>query len=148
MYYYTRSFYAGLSVPLIMGYRTNGSGEVVAYHDFNKYAWYLTTGVTLRMAESWSLQPSAMAEYEKSGGLLAEAGLSVLYKDIFRLGGSYRSKQAIVMIMDYKLNYQLRVGLAYDYGINGLNEYNRNSFEITFEYNFGYQVKAANPTQF
>jgi hypothetical protein len=46
------------------------------------------------------------------------------------------------------VNYQLRVGLAYDYGMNALNEYNRNSFEVALEYNFGYQIKAANPTIF
>jgi type IX secretion system PorP/SprF family membrane protein len=148
MYYYTRNFYAGVSVPLMMGYKTNESGEVTAYHDFNKYQYYFTAGVTLRMAEDWSLQPSGLVEYDKAGGVLAEGGLSVLYKDVLRVGGSYRSTQALVMLMDYKLTYQIRVGIAYDYGMGGLNEYNRNSFEICFEYNFGYQIKASNPTQF
>jgi type IX secretion system PorP/SprF family membrane protein len=148
LYYYTPNFYAGVSVPLLMGYRTNESGEVVVYHDIHKYTWYMTMGVTLRMAQSWSLQPSALAEYDKSVGLLAEGGLSLLYKDVLKLGGSYRSSGALVMLMDYKLNYQIRVGLAYDYGLGGINEYNRNSFEICFEYNFGYQIKASNPTQF
>jgi type IX secretion system PorP/SprF family membrane protein len=148
MYYYTKNFFAGVSVPLILGYKTSETGEVTAYHDFKKYAWYITTGVTLRIADRWSLQPSALVEYEKSGGILADGGLSILYKDLLRVGSSYRSKQAIVMLMDFKVTYQLRVGLAYDYGLNGLNEYNRNSFEIALEYNFGYQVKASNPTLF
>jgi type IX secretion system PorP/SprF family membrane protein len=148
MYYYTRNFYAGFSVPLMMGYKTNESGEITVYHDFNKYQYYFTTGVTLRMAENWSLQPSGLLEYEKSSGVLAEGGLSILYKDALRVGGSYRSTKALVMIMDYKLTYQIRAGIAYDYGMGGLNEYNRNSFEICFEYNFGYQIKASNPTQF
>ena len=148
MYYYTRNFYAGISVPLILGYKTNESGDVSAYHDFSKYAWYMTSGVTLKMADNWSLLPSALAEYEKSGGILAEGGLSFLYKDVLKVGGSYRSKQALVLLLDCKLNYQIRVGLAYDYGLGGLNEYNRNSFEISLEYNFGYQIKASNPTQF
>lgn len=148
LYYYTRKFYAGLSVPLIMGYRTNGSGEISAYHDFNKYSWYMTTGVTIKMAELWSLQPTALVEYDKAGGALADGGLGILYKDVFRIGGSYRSSHAIVMLMNYKLNYQIRMGIAYDYGLGGINEYNRNSFEVSFEYNFGYQVKASNPTVF
>ena len=49
MYYYTRNFYAGLSVPLILGYKTSESGEVTAYHDFNKYAYYFTTGVKVKI---------------------------------------------------------------------------------------------------
>ncbi len=148
VYYYTRSFYAGVSVPLLLGYKTSESGKITAYHDFKKYAWYLTTGVNIKIADPWVLQPSAMLEYEIPSGLIADAGASVIYKDVLRVGCTYRSKQALVMIMDYKLNYQLHVGLAYDYGMNGINEYNRNSFEIILEYNFGFQVKASNPTLF
>ena len=148
MYYYSRNFYAGLSVPLLLGYKTSESGKVTVYHDFKQYAWYFTTGVNIKIADLWVLQPSAMLEYEIPSGLIADAGVSVIYKDLLRVGFAYRSKQALVMIMDYKINYQLHVGLAYDYGMNGINEYNRNSFEIILEYNFGFQVKASNPTLF
>ena len=148
MYYYTKKFYAGLSVPLILGYETSETGEVTAYHDFNKYPYYLTAGVTIELATNWSLQPSGLVVYEKSGGVIADVGVMALYKDLFKAGASYRSKQAIVMLMDIKITHQLRVGLAYDYGLNALNEYNRNSFEVALEYNFGYQIKAANPTIF
>jgi len=148
MYYYSRNFYAGLSVPLLLGYKTSESGKITAYHDFNQYAWYFTTGVNLKVADNWVLQPSAMLEYEIPSGLIADAGASIIYKDLLRVGCTYRTKQALVLLMDYKINYQLRVGLAYDYGMNGINEYNRNSFEIVLEYNFGFQVKASNPTLF
>ena len=148
VYYYTKKFYAGLSVPLLLGYKTNKSGDVIAYHDFNKYAYYLTTGVNIDIAQNWQIQPSGLVEYDKSGGVIADVGLGLLYKEIFRVGASYRSKQAIVMLMDYRITYQLRVGIAYDYGISELNSYNRNSFEISLEYNFGYRIKASNPTIF
>ena len=148
VYYYSRRFYAGLSVPLILGYETNETGEVTAYHDFNKYAYYFTTGITFNLATNWQLQPSGFIEYDKAGGPVVDGGLSLLYKDLLRVGGSYRSKQALVMLLDYKVTYQLRVGIAYDYGLNEINEYNRNSFEIALEYNFGYQIKASNPTIF
>jgi type IX secretion system PorP/SprF family membrane protein len=148
IYYYSKRFYAGVSVPLILGYDTNETGEVTAYHDFNKYAYYVTAGLTLNMATNWQIQPSALVEYEKSGGIVADGGLSFLYKDLLRFGGSYRNKQAIVMLLDYKVTYQLKVGIAYDYGLNEINEYNRNSFEIALEYNFGYKIKASNPTIF
>jgi type IX secretion system PorP/SprF family membrane protein len=148
VYYNSRNFFAGLSVPLLLGYRTNESGKVAVYHDFNKYAWYFTTGVNIKISDPWVLQPSALLEYEIPSGLIADAGASVIYKDILRVGCTYRTKQALVFLLDCKLNYQLHVGLAYDYGINGINEYNRNSFEIVLEYNFGFQVKASNPTLF
>jgi type IX secretion system PorP/SprF family membrane protein len=148
VYYYTKKFYAGLSIPLLLGYRTNKSGDVIAYHDFNKYAYYLTTGVNIDIAQNWQVQPSGLVEYDKAGGVIADIGLGLLYKEIIRVGTSYRSKRAIVMLLDYKITYQLKVGIAYDYGISELNSYNRNSFEIALEYNFGYRIKASNPTIF
>lgn len=148
VYYYTRKVYAGISVPLILGYKTAGNGEVTAYHDFEKYAYYITAGVTLDLADRWQIIPSGMAVYDKAGGIIAEGGLNLRYRDALRVGASYRSKQAVVMLLDYKVTHQLRVGLAYDYGLNELNTYNRNSFEIALEYNFGYQIRVANPTIF
>ncbi len=148
VYYYTGKVYAGLSVPLILGYRTNEAGEVTIYHDFNKYAYYLTAGVKIDLADKWQIEPSGLIEYDKAGGVIADAGLSLLFADALKVGASYRTKQAIVMLVDYKVTYQLRVGIAYDYGLNALNAYNRNSFEIALEYNFGYKIKASNPMIF
>jgi type IX secretion system PorP/SprF family membrane protein len=147
LYYYTQKFHAGLSVPLLLGYKSN-DGDLAAYHDFNKYSYYLTTGVKIDIASHWQVEPSALLEYNKAGGTVADAGLELLYKDVISVGASYRTKQAVVLLLDYKITYQLRAGVAYDYGLGEINEYNRNSFEIALEYNFGYKIKAANPTVF
>ncbi|RPI00255.1 MAG: type IX secretion system membrane protein PorP/SprF, partial [Ignavibacteriae bacterium] len=90
MYYYTKTFYAGLSIPLLLGYETNESGEVAAYHDFSKYAYYFTTGITLPLADHWSVQPSGLLMYEQSNGFMADAGALVLYTDLLRTGAPYR----------------------------------------------------------
>jgi type IX secretion system PorP/SprF family membrane protein len=147
-YYFSKKFYAGLSVPLLLGYRTTETGVVTAYHDFNKYEYYFTAGVNIDIAQNWQIQPSGLVEYDKAGGIIADGGLSLLYRDALRVGASYRSKQAIVMLFDCKINFQLKVGIAYDYGISELNSYNRSSFEIVLEYNLGYKIKVSNPTIF
>lgn len=147
IYYYTKKLYAGISVPLLLGYEATETGDIKAYHEFKRYAYYLTAGIKLDVAENWQLEPSALLEYEEDA-LIVDAGLSVLYRDALGAGVSYRSKQAVVMLLDFKVNYQLRVGIAYDYGLNELNDYNRSSFEIALEYNFGYRLRASNPTVF
>ncbi|MBN1145028.1 MAG: type IX secretion system membrane protein PorP/SprF [Bacteroidales bacterium] len=147
-YYYTNRFYAGLSVPLLLGYKSNNSGEIITRHSFEQYAYYVTAGYKIDLTSDWQAQPAGLMVYEKAGGLIADLGVSVMYKDALRAGVSYRTKQAIVMLVDYKITYQLRAGIAYDYGINELNSYNRNSIEVALEYNFGYRVKAVNPTIF
>lgn len=147
-YYYTGKFYAGLSIPVILGYRANNAGEITVYHQFSKYAYYLTAGITFNISDNWKIQPSGLAVYDKAGGIVVDGGLSVLYKDLLRAGATYRSKNAIVMLIDCKITYQLRVGIAYDYGMSALNDYNRSSYEIALEYNFGYKIKTSDPTKF
>jgi type IX secretion system PorP/SprF family membrane protein len=147
-YYYTGKFYAGLSIPVILGYRANNAGEITVYHQFNKYAYYLNAGITFNVSDNWKIQPSGLVVYDQAGGIVADGGLSLLYKDLLRAGATYRSKNAIVMLIDCKITYQLRVGIAYDYGMSALNDYNRSSYEIALEYNFGYKIKTSDPTKF
>lgn len=148
VYYYTSRFHAGISIPHLLGYKASDNGTISAYHDFKRYCYYLTAGVRLELSDKWDLEPSALVNYNNSGGMIAEGGLNLWYREAFRFGASYRTKQAIIALVDFKVNYQLRVGVAYDYGLNELNEYNRNSFEIALEYNFGYRIRASNPSVF
>ena len=148
IYYYSKNFHAGLAVPHILGYQAGDEGEIVSYHDFKKYAYYFTAGYKFPLSADWKIYPSLFLEYEKSSGLIGDYSLSVLYKDLFSLGASYRNTGAVAMLMNYSINYQLKLGLAYDYGLNGINEYNRSSVEVVIEYSFGYRLKASNPTIF
>ncbi len=47
-------------------------------------------------------------------------------------------------MVNIRVNYQLKLGLAYDYGLSGINQYNRSSVEAVLEYSFGYRLKATN----
>jgi type IX secretion system PorP/SprF family membrane protein len=147
VYYYSEKFYAGLSIPLLLGYTSN-EGDIVANHDFSQYAYYLTTGVKIDVTSKWQIEPSALVQYSKPAGAILEGGFGVLYNDFVKAGLYYRNKQAMIAILDVKITQQLHAGIAYDYGTSEINTYNRNSFGIALEYNFGYKIKASNPTIF
>ena len=52
---------------------------------------------------------------------MAERWSERLYKDLFCVLAAHTgARQALVMFMDYKVNYQLQVGIAYDYGMDGI----------------------------
>lgn len=147
LYYYTNRFCTGLSVPLLFHYKSDG-GDIKPYHEFANYNYYLTAGIKFDIASNWQVQPNALAELGRATGVVVDAGLALLYKDALRVGASYRTKQAIVAIIDYKITYQLHIGISYDYGIGEINDYNRSSYEVALQYNFGYRIKASNPTIF
>jgi hypothetical protein len=52
------------------------------------------------------------------------------------------------MMVNYRIGYQTTVGLAYDLGFSGINQYNRNSFEIAIQFDLGFKVNRTNPIVF
>jgi type IX secretion system PorP/SprF family membrane protein len=147
-YYNTKKLYAGMSVPLMLGYESSADGSIVAYHKFSMYTYYLTAGYRIDLSDTWQVTPSLLARYEQSSGLVADGTVSVLYREIFGGGISYRTTGALVAMVNYRIGYQTRVGLAYDFGIGGINEYNRSSVEIAIQVDLGFRINRTNPMAF
>jgi len=154
IYYNNRKVFAGFSVPFMVGKKTNNNGKIIADYDFSKYAYYVTGGVHFNLDEKWELTPSIQMLYENAGMVL-DATVSMLYKEVFGAGFSYRTSKALIMLLNYRLNYQTTLGLAYDFGFGGfnqVNEYNlpsnRSSFEIALQVDLGFKIDRSNPMVF
>jgi type IX secretion system PorP/SprF family membrane protein len=148
VYYMTQRVFAGISVPFMLGYESSNDGSVVAYHDFSMYTYYLTAGIRLKPADNWQLTPSLLARYQSSTGIVVDGTVNVLYKELFGIGISYRTTGSLIMMVNYRIGYQTTVGLAYDLGFSGINQYNRNSFEIAIQFDLGFKVNRTNPIVF
>ncbi|MBN2275609.1 MAG: PorP/SprF family type IX secretion system membrane protein [Bacteroidales bacterium] len=148
LYYYSDKIFAGFSIPLILGYTSNDNGEVIIDHDFSRYTYYLTSGIHLYLQDNWRITPSLLAQYGINSGLVVDGTVSALYRDVFGAGLSYRTSGALIMLLNYRVNYQTTVGLAYDFGFSGINQYNRNSLEIALQIDLGFKINRANPMIF
>jgi type IX secretion system PorP/SprF family membrane protein len=148
LYYNSPLIFAGLSVPLILGYESSSDGSILAYHDFSKYTYYLTAGVHLKPSDDWQFTPSLLTRYQSSTGIVLDGTMNVLYKELFGVGLSYRTTGALIMMLNYRIGYQTTVGMAYDFGFSGINETNRNSVEIAIQVDLGFKVNRINPIAF
>ena len=148
-YYFNRHFFAGFSIPLLMGYKDGGETVgLQVYHDFKKYSYYVTAGYSFPLTNALSIQPSFLLHYEISYSFDPDLNLSLNYKDIFMGGLSYRPGEAFIFLFNYRMNYQARVGVSYDLGLGELSNYHNGSFEITFQYEFGFKINATDPGNF
>lgn len=148
LYYKTRKFYAGISVPLMLGYESGNDGTITAYHDFSQYAYYAIGGASFSLYDKWILTPSILATYEESTGLVLDITAHVLYKQMIGAGIAYRTSGALIFLMNYRINYQTTAFVAYDFGIGGLSRYNRNSFEAGLQVDLEFKINRANMTIF
>jgi len=148
VYYNTKQVFAGISVPLMLGYESNGDGSIGAYHDFSMYTYYLTAGVRLAPSDAWLVTPSMLARYQSSTGFVLDCTVNVLYRELFGVGFSYRTTKALIMMVNYRIGYQTTIGLAYDFGFSDINADNRNSIEIAIQVDLGFKVNRTNPIVF
>lgn len=141
-FYYEPLFYAGFSVPNLLSYNKNErfsvKSDTVIYQYNRRYL--LTSGYVIETEKDFKLKPSFLIKYEKGGPMQFDINMNVLINDIFWVGVSYRSNDAIVALLEYQVNRKFRVGYSYDYTLNKLRTYESGSHEIMIGYDFGYDV--------
>jgi type IX secretion system PorP/SprF family membrane protein len=152
LYYNTPRIFAGISAPLLVGYKSSSNGSIVAkYNNFSMYTYYLTAGVHLQLSDAWQITPSFLARYQSSTRFVLDGTLNVLYRELIGAGISYRTSGALIAMLSYRIGYQTTIGLAYDFGIGGINKYNednRSSFEIAIQVDLGFKLNRTNPIVF
>lgn len=138
MYWYDASSYVGLSVPTIYaadGQLSMNAGDALEHYFTQHY--YLHAGKVFPISESIDLKPSTMVKYTPAAPVEADINCNLLYRERVWLGVGYRTGDAIVGMMEYQVNPQLRIGYAYDMTTSKIRHYSSGSHEIMLGIDFG-----------
>ena len=138
IYYNTDRFYAGVSTPSIL------KSRLASYEDFvssidksNAFHLFANTGYVFDVNEDLKLKPSTMIKMVSGAPIEADINLNVWMKDIIGLGGSYRTGDAFVGMVELQASPNLRIGYAYDVPFNPLKYFTKGSNELMLRYEFG-----------
>jgi type IX secretion system PorP/SprF family membrane protein len=148
-YYYNSKFFLGASIPEFLSYREHGGQGLAPYNDLKNYNFLVSSGILLRINDNLKIKPSTLLRYQINSTFQYDINCNViLFKDDLWIGTSYRGKEAIVGILEYQINPQLRLGYSYDYTLGPLSKYNSGAHEILVRYEFKYKINAINPKYF
>jgi len=143
IYYNTKSFYAGLSIPRMIDneVKFNGSGADVKTTkvDVSKFTYYITAGNVFKLNEDLKLKANGMLKVVQNAPLQFDLGANLLIKDLIWAGLSYRSGSAISAILGIQVSKQFLVSYSYDYGLNKIQSYSQGSHEIVLNYLFSFK---------
>ncbi len=140
-YYYSKRFYAGLSIPQLISYdsiQTLNLYKDKMHHQSRHY--YLNSGIIFDGNKDFVIRPSVLLKYVDNAPLQYDINLNILLSNIFWIGASYRSEDAIVAIFEYQVDRKFRIGYSYDMTLSQLKNYSTGSHEIMLGYDFGYNV--------
>jgi type IX secretion system PorP/SprF family membrane protein len=131
-YYYTEKFYAGVSVPELMQTKVSSSQEFFILKQMRHY--YLTTGYRINMGKNFSIEPSTLVKYVQAAPLEVDLSAKFTAYEKFWLGASYRTNDAVVAFVGFKLKESWNLSYSYDITMTPLSNFTKGSHEIMLGY--------------
>jgi len=167
IYYYTSSFYLGVSVmDLFSLYTEKGyfwKGYNFAAIKKTQHV-YLTTGCMLYLSDHLRLKPSLLVKEDFKGPTGIDINTFLQIDNLIWIGGSYRMNprlwknklpddlqisNAASAMVEYYASEKLRIGYSYDLNINKLAGYQGGSHEISIGLSFpSKKTQVINPRYF
>lgn len=137
VYYYTDSFYLGLSAPNIL--ETEHFDENAANNNSfstarEKINFYLMAGKTFDLSENIVFKPSGLFKIVEGAPLQLDLSANFLIQEKLTLGAAYRWSAALSGMVGFQISDQLMLGLAYDRETTQLRQFNDGSYEIFLRY--------------
>lgn len=135
LFYYNKKIFGGFSVPTILTHSElfNGPLEQLKTPRF----YYLYGGVKLPLdprTKKVILSPSLLVRAQDGTPLSVDYNLNVAFEELISLGTSYRSGDAAISYINYKLSEKFYVGYSYDWTVSDIRMYSRGTHEIMINY--------------
>ena len=142
-YLYSEKYYFGLSVPTLITYNPSGDLIIdkanVVPHQVRHY--YATAGVVIPLnGDDIIAKPSILVKYVNHAPVETDFNLNFLFSNLIWIGGSYRTGDSFVALVELQLSKQWRVGYSYDFTLTDVKNYSNGSHEIMIGYDFGYDI--------
>ena len=130
-------WYVGLSAPALMKTKVSSDGQAVIQQAGAEGHYFLSAGYVIPVSETVVIKPSTLLKASSGAPLQADLNMNVWVNDIIGFGGSYRSSDAVVGMIELKLSPMFRLGYAYDHNISDLVNYNSGTHEFMLRYELG-----------
>ncbi len=155
IYYDRKNIYAGFSIPnlnenpliITQNTKTPLKGKE-SRHFYGMVGGLFPLGGN----ENLQLKPSMMFKYVANAPFSVDANMSVLIKKKFMAGLSYRfgntSGDSVDLLTYAQVANNFAIGMAYDFTLSQIGNYNRNSVEILARYDFAITPKTMHNPRF
>jgi len=130
LYLYASKYFFGFSTNQLLNNKINFD----EYEDLgvNKLAnhYYLSGGYNYDIDSDWEIQPSLLVKKMKPVPMQFDINAKATYKKMAWFGLSYRTKDALSVLIGYNYQDQLFLGYSYDITLSDLKKYSKTTHEI------------------
>ena len=139
IYYYGSRFYVGLSAKhLLQNQIIVSSAAPDNETNFTKLLrnYYGMAGGAVPITDNLVFMPSILIKYLENAPLQADINACFLFNNILTLGATYRTGNALGLLIEVNIAKGLSIGYSYDIWFNMFKAYNAGSHEIRIGYEF------------
>ncbi|MFN4975357.1 MAG: type IX secretion system membrane protein PorP/SprF [Bacteroidota bacterium] len=150
VYYNSDKFYVGFSTPALLRTKIkyNNAAEVASVTSRDLHL-YLASGTVFDLNPDLALKPSILVKAVSGAPVEVDINCNLWLQNKISLGASYRTGDAIVGMVEYQVNQQLRFGYAYDKTFSNLGTLVNGTHEIMLRLEFGSpSVRVSSPRYF
>jgi len=133
LYYYTKNFYAGVSVPYLLENKLVNIESVISEAKQSRN-YYLTAGFQKKLSDEIKFAPNVLVRAQEGAPLGVDLNANFIYKQLLSSGISYRTGDAIIFLFEIAILDNLHFGYAYDHITSDLNQFSNGSHEIMLNY--------------
>ena len=134
LFYYTNTFYAGISVPRILETKHFKASSISTASERSTY--YIMAGHITNVNPSLQFKPAILTKVVMGAPLQIDVSANFMMNDKFLFGVGYRWDAAWNAIFGFNLSDGILLGLAYDREVTALGntEFNAGSFEVLLRF--------------
>jgi type IX secretion system PorP/SprF family membrane protein len=139
IYYYASRYYLGVSSKHLLENQVDVSTSTVdGTLNFTRLLrhFYFMAGGVLPLTKDIVFTPSLLLKYVQNAPLQLDINGSFVFNGLLTLGASYRTDNAIGLLVEINLPKGFAIGYSYDIWFNALEATNQGSHEIRLGYDF------------
>jgi type IX secretion system PorP/SprF family membrane protein len=150
VYYNSDKFYIGFSTPALLktkiSYDNSTDVTSVTGRDLHLF---LASGFVVSLNQDLMLKPSVLVKAVSGAPVEYDLNTNLWIQNTLALGFSYRTGDALVGMIEFQMNKQLRFGYAYDKTFSNLGSLNTGTHELMLRMEFGSSnTKVVSPRYF
>lgn len=135
LFLYGKRYYLGCAAPQLFHNKLKFYGNANSLSRLEDH-YFLTGGYRFNLGKDFALLPSFILKYNAPAPMQLDLNIRALVKEKVWFGLSYRSLDAVSLMLGFRHNERLLVGYAYDVSTSNLSNYNSGSHELVLGIRF------------
>ncbi|HLN21771.1 MAG TPA: type IX secretion system membrane protein PorP/SprF [Bacteroidales bacterium] len=148
-YYYNEKYFAGFSVPRLLGYRFNTDKNRYSLRiDPGQYYYLFQGGYLIDLSEIIRFQPSALLSLSPGEKMLLDINAHFNFLEKVWAGVSFRTNRSFASMVQVAINDQVKAAYSYYLDFGKLGHFSTGTHEIMLRFDLQMKADVVNPLIF